>query len=66
VEFVQQDIEQVRAASAEWAKMLEWFDAAGYRADIPALRALHPKLLTLEQWLRTSAWAGAAKDAAAG
>jgi len=32
--------------------MFEWLDREGYRADIPALRALHPELATLETWAR--------------
>ena len=34
------------------AKMLFWFGESGYTADIPALRRIHPGLLTLDQWLR--------------
>ena len=64
VEFVQQDIGEVRRANAEWAKMLEWFDAAGYEADIPALRKTHPGLLTFAQWLAKSEGARAGKQAA--
>ncbi|MBF9134391.1 NmrA/HSCARG family protein [Plantactinospora sp. S1510] len=33
------------------AKMLFWFGETGYAADIPALRRIHPGLLTLDQWL---------------
>jgi uncharacterized protein YbjT (DUF2867 family) len=57
VEYVRQDIEEVRKANAEWAAMLEWFEREGYRADIPYLRQMHPGLLTLEQWIRRSEWA---------
>jgi len=32
-------------------KMFEWFGEAGYTADIPALKATHPDLLTLDTWL---------------
>jgi uncharacterized protein YbjT (DUF2867 family) len=35
------------------AAMFDWFGEAGYQADIPALRRLHPGLLTLDAWLRT-------------
>ncbi len=35
VEFVRVPIEQVRAGSDDFATMLEWFDRAGYEADIP-------------------------------
>lgn len=32
-------------------RMFEWFAEEGYQADIPALRELHPGLLTFEQFL---------------
>ena len=59
VRFVEQPIEQVRSFSKEFADMLEWFDREGYKADIPALRALYPPLQTFEAWLRKSGWAQA-------
>ncbi|KAF4407467.1 MULTISPECIES: NmrA/HSCARG family protein [Streptomyces] len=34
------------------AKMFRWCDEEGFRADIAALRGVHPGLLTFEQWLR--------------
>jgi uncharacterized protein YbjT (DUF2867 family) len=46
-------IEAVRQQSDDLAKMLEWFDAVGYSADIPSLEAkwgVRP--LTLAEWLR--------------
>jgi uncharacterized protein YbjT (DUF2867 family) len=39
-------------------KMVDWFNEKGYAADIPALRARYPGLMTLETWLRRSGWAG--------
>ena len=39
--------------------MFTWFNDIGYTAGIPALRALYPRLTTLEQWLRDSGWTGA-------
>jgi uncharacterized protein YbjT (DUF2867 family) len=56
VKFAPLDIAEVRTANAEWADMLEWFDRAGYRADIPHLRQVYPGLLSFEQWLRKSEW----------
>lgn len=32
-------------------RMFEWFGEAGYTADIPALKARYPDLLTLDAWL---------------
>jgi uncharacterized protein YbjT (DUF2867 family) len=40
----------IRRMGAE-AKMMIWFGESGYAADIPALRELHPGLLTFRQWL---------------
>ena len=36
--------------------MKRFFNGTGYTADIPALRKLHPGLLTLEQYLRKNSW----------
>jgi uncharacterized protein YbjT (DUF2867 family) len=47
-------ISAVRANSEDFAKMLEWFDAGGYTADIPTLESqwgIRPA--TLKQWVRT-------------
>ncbi|MFI6093877.1 NmrA/HSCARG family protein [Streptomyces sp. NPDC051218] len=32
-------------------RMFEWFAEEGYQADIPALRGLHPELMTFEEFL---------------
>jgi uncharacterized protein YbjT (DUF2867 family) len=61
IRFIEQPIGRVRSASREAALMMEWFDLHGYRADIRALRTLHPGLMTLETWLReTAGWVKAA------
>jgi uncharacterized protein YbjT (DUF2867 family) len=47
-------IEAVRENSADFASMLEWFDAVGYSADIPSMESkwgIRP--LTLKEWVRT-------------
>lgn len=36
-----------------------FFNGEGYDADIPALRRIHPGLLTLEQYLRKNGWENA-------
>jgi hypothetical protein len=41
----------LRSFDAESANMYEWFNQSGGQADIPALRQLHPELLTLDAWL---------------
>src|SRR5262249_32982200 len=39
-------------------QMFKWFNEAGVKADIPALRAKYPEvhLQTLEEWLRNEGW----------
>jgi len=43
----------------EQLAMFNFFNQQGYEADIPALRKLHPALLTFEQYLRRSGWENA-------
>ena len=43
----------------EMTAMFNFFDGEAYDADIPALRKLHPGLLTLEQYLRKNGWENA-------
>ena len=43
----------------EMAALFNFFNGEGYDADIPALRKLHPGLLTLEQYLRKNGWENA-------
>ncbi len=58
VRFVELSLEDVIRANEEWGRMLEWFNQHGYRADIPALRSLHPGLMSFAQWLRHTGWEG--------
>jgi hypothetical protein len=39
--------------------MFNFFDGKGYDADIPALRQIHPGLMTFEQYLRWNVWENA-------
>jgi uncharacterized protein YbjT (DUF2867 family) len=41
----------------DFARMIDWFNEEGYQADIPALRARYPRLLSFETWLWGSGWA---------
>lgn len=55
--FQQVPIEQVRAFDPEVAKMFAWLDTRAQRPpDLAALRADHPGLLTLQDWLRATGW----------
>jgi len=48
-----------RISDEEMEAMYSFFNGKGYDADIPALRKLHPGLLTLEQYLRKNGWENA-------
>ncbi|WP_217576058.1 NmrA/HSCARG family protein [Streptomyces sp. GbtcB7] len=48
--FQELPIEQVRQFNEETGVMFDWFNKVGYSADLPALRAQHPDLTTLEAW----------------
>ncbi len=50
---------QGRRTEDEMKAMFAFFNGEGYDADIPALRRIHPGLLTLEQWLRKNGWENA-------
>jgi uncharacterized protein YbjT (DUF2867 family) len=56
VQYAEVPLTQLRQGRAEWAEMLEWFIRDGYKADIPALRQLHPGLMGFEQWLQAAGW----------
>lgn len=43
----------------EMMKMGMWMNEKGYKADIPALRALYPQLMNFETWLRKTGWENA-------
>jgi uncharacterized protein YbjT (DUF2867 family) len=52
--FAPVPIERLRAFDPEVAKMFEYLDGGDpERADVPALRSLYPRLMTLADWLQT-------------
>lgn len=53
IAYRQTPIEQIRSFSSDYAVMTEWFNTKGYEADIPALRKMHPALMTFEKWTET-------------
>jgi len=59
VRYEEMPIEELRGYDEEYAKMFEWFRKEGYRASISWLRTIYPPLLTFEQWLHKTGWAGA-------
>jgi len=48
-----------RLSDEEMTAMFNFFNGEAYDADIPALRKLHPGLLTFEQYLRKNGWENA-------
>ena len=57
VQFVQVPIEEVRKASAEYAVMLEWFDAVGYDADIEGTaKVFGVKPTRFREWAANVKW----------
>jgi uncharacterized protein YbjT (DUF2867 family) len=48
-----------RGSEEEMKAMFNFFNGEAYDANIPALRKLHPGLLTLEQYLRKNGWENA-------
>jgi uncharacterized protein YbjT (DUF2867 family) len=55
--FRQTPIEQIRAFDPQLAQMFTFFDEHPTEpADLPALRADHPGLMSLETWLRETSW----------
>ena len=56
VQFIEMPVEQVRSFDPNLAKLSEWILKEGFHADIPALRAMYPALMTLEDWLRKTGW----------
>lgn len=42
-----------RTAGREMTLMYRWFEQAGYRVDIPAVRREYPNLTTLERWFQS-------------
>ena len=57
VQFIEMPLEQARSFDPNLAKVTEWIINEGFHADIPALRAMYPALMTLEDWLHKTGWA---------
>lgn len=54
ISYVHISAETIRAHDPVLAEGFAWFNAEGYRADIPALRILHPGMMDFETWLATT------------
>lgn len=54
--FEELPIEAIRGFSEDLAVMFEWFNRAGQKPDVAALRKLHPGLLDCAAWLKASGW----------
>jgi uncharacterized protein YbjT (DUF2867 family) len=62
VRFQPLDIEQTRAFDPNLAQLCEWMTTHDFGANIAALRALLPDLLTLEGWLTRTGWGQPARE----
>jgi uncharacterized protein YbjT (DUF2867 family) len=49
-------LEELNRTNPWQAIAYDWLNRIGYAADVPALRAQHPRLLDLETWLATTGW----------
>ncbi|UUZ87278.1 hypothetical protein LJK88_46800 [Paenibacillus sp. P26] len=58
ITYEQIPIDKVRQHNEIVARVYDFYNEAGYKVDIPALRQIHPHLLSLEAWLKK---AGTAK-----
>lgn len=56
VNHVQLPLERLRDINPEVAEMFKWYQDEGYRADIEALRRIHPNPLTMREWIDKSDW----------
>jgi uncharacterized protein YbjT (DUF2867 family) len=51
IPYVQIPMEDLRQQSAVVARVFDFYNEAGYQADIPALRKIHPGLMDFATWL---------------
>jgi NAD(P)-dependent dehydrogenase (short-subunit alcohol dehydrogenase family) len=56
VRFGELPIEAIRGFSEDLALMFEWFNSAGQKPDVAALRRLHAALMDFPAWLKASGW----------
>ena len=58
IEYQQVPIEVLRAQNPDYAKMFEWFEKAGYTADIDGLRRDYPQIgwHRFRQWVEQQDW----------
>jgi uncharacterized protein YbjT (DUF2867 family) len=56
VRYLEMPMEQMKAISADWAAMFQWFNDYGYNSDISRLRRMLPDLIDFETWLHKFGW----------
>jgi uncharacterized protein YbjT (DUF2867 family) len=56
VEFVEQQLQELKKVDHERYLMMTWLNGPGYQADIGAIRSIHPSLMNLDQWLEKGYW----------
>lgn len=61
VRFVQLPLGELENMDPEYHLLAQWLKDEGYRADIPAVRRMHPSLLSFDAWLSNGYWRGTGK-----
>ncbi len=58
IDYVEIYLDHLRAVNGDFAKMFEWLDRMGYRADIAALRRDYPEVgwHSYEEWVMAQNW----------
>lgn len=62
VHYVEWSSEFLWGANQDIMTMYDWLNNVGYNVDIPALKAIHPKMMSLETWLHLNGWTDAALE----
>ena len=58
VQFTQLPLDELERMDPEYHLLARWLQDEGYRADIPAVRRMHPSLLSFDAWLSNGYWRG--------
>lgn len=61
VRFVQLPLDELERMDPEYHLLAQWLRDEGYKADIPAVRRMHPSLLSFDAWLSNGYWRGTGK-----
>lgn len=61
VRFVQMPLDELERRRREYFLLARWLDREGYKADITAVRRMHPSALSFDTWLSSGYWMGTGK-----